>query len=244
MRPIPQAAVEFIAAHEGLRTIAYLDSAQVPTIGYGHIDGVKMGDRCTKAQALMWLSTDLEKTRRKLYGVVKPEIIENALTTNQYAALLSFVFNLGAGAGWTIWKRLNAKQFDQIPGELIKFVNADGKKIIGLVNRRADEVKLWSTDEPGSVADVHASSQTRTMETPPTPADPTPPQRSGQIIAGATAVVTGVPVAVSQVTTAIAPYATQSDLIQKAVSGLAVVAAAAVVLGLVLAWMKKREQRS
>lgn len=45
---------------------------------------------------------------------------------------------------------VRARQFDQVPGELIKFVNAGGKKLQGLVNRRTDEIRVWSTDEPGS----------------------------------------------------------------------------------------------
>lgn len=242
MRDIPKAAVDFIAAHEGLRLHAYLDSAKVPTIGYGHIAGVVMGQVCTREQAREWLAVDLQATRRKLYGVLKPQIIDE-LTDNQWSALLSFVFNLGAGSGWTIWKRLNARQFDQVPVEMMRFVNAGGKKISGLVNRRADEVKLWSTDEPGSVRLDPPSGVTREAETPPTAADPTPPHRSGQILAGIAAAAASVPAAVGQITNTIAPYAGSSDVVQKAVSTLAIVAAGSAVLTLVLSWLKKREGR-
>lgn len=242
MRAIPKAAVDFIAAHEGVKLRAYLDSANVPTIGYGHINGVVMGQVCTKEQAREWLSADLAATRRKLYGVVKDVVIDE-LTENQWSALLSFVFNLGADSKWTIWKRLNARQFDQVPGEMMRFVNAGGKKVQGLVNRRADEVKLWSTDEPGSVAQELPSSVTREAPTPPTPVDPTPVHKSGALIATATAAIAGVPAAVGQVTQAIAPYAANSDLVQKMLSTLSVVAAGSVILGLVFTWVKKREAR-
>jgi len=244
MRDIPQAAVDFIAAHEGLRTIAYLDSANVPTIGYGHIAGVKMGDTCTKAQALMWLSVDLEKSRRKLYGVVKPEIIENVLTANQYAALLSFVFNLGAGAGWSIWKRINARQFDQVPAELMRFVNAGGRKVEGLVNRRADEVKLWSKDEPGSTSQVLSSAVTRAAPTPPTPTDPVAPHKSATILTGILGTASTVPVAAKAITDAVEPYKDASPWIGQVIAIIATVAAASAVLVLVLNWMKKRQERA
>ena len=49
----------FVAAWEALRLKAYRDGAGIPTIGYGHIKGVQMGDTCTQAQALDWLSDEL-----------------------------------------------------------------------------------------------------------------------------------------------------------------------------------------
>lgn len=243
MRAIPSIAVDFVATHEGIRTLAYRDSAGIPTIGYGHIEGVQMGDRCTKAQALKWLAEDMQAAVMHLYGAVKAEVIAD-LTEHQWAALLSFVFNLGCEAKWTIWKRLNKRQFDQVPGELIKFVNAGSQKIQGLVNRRADEVKLWSTEEPGSTTEKFSSAETRAVETPPTPGSPTPPQRSPTIITAAVGVVSAVPVAVQQVTQAVAPYADKSEIIQKLVAILATVGAAAVVASLVFAWIKKRRERT
>ena len=50
---------------------------------------------------------------------------------------MSFVFNLGAGAKWTIWKVLKARRFDEVPPQLMRFVNAGGRVVKGLVNRRA-----------------------------------------------------------------------------------------------------------
>ncbi len=243
MRNIPKTAVDFIAAHEGVKLSAYLDSANVPTIGYGHINGVKMGDVCTKAQALDWLSSDLQTTRRKLYGVVKSDIID-LLTENQWSALLSFVFNLGAGPAWKIWKLLNAKQFDQVPGELIKFVNAGGQKVQGLVNRRADEVKLWSTDEPGSTTQVISSGVTRATATPPTVTDPVPPQKSATIYTAGISAAGGVAVAAKQISDTIAPYQAASPWIGQAVAVIATLAAGAAVAVLVLNWLRKRSERA
>lgn len=243
MRNIPQTAVNFIADHEGVRLKAYLDSANIPTIGYGHIDGVTMGMTCNKAQALNWLSVDLLKTRRKLHGVVKPEIIDE-LTDNQWSALLSFVFNLGAGASWGIWKRLNARQFDQVPGELIKFVNAGGKKVQGLVNRRADEVKLWSTDEPGSTDIDVSSSVTRAASTPPTPVDPVPAHKSASLWTAAVSAAGGVGMAAKSITDAVTPFQNASPFVGQVVAFVATLAAGAAVAVLVLNWLKKHQERT
>ena len=243
MRAIPKTAVDFVALHEGVKLKAYKDSAGIPTLGVGHIEGVKMGDTCTKAQAMAWLAEDMKIAQRKLYGVLKPDVIDS-LTANQWSALLSFVFNVGAGAKWTIWKRLNARQYDTVPGELIKFVNAGGRKVQGLVNRRADEVKLWSTDEPGSTDRIVPSSVTREIDTPPTPADPIPAHKSATLMTGALGVMATVPVAAKQVTDAVEPYKDASPWIGQVVALVATIAAAAAVVVLVLNWMAKRQARS
>ena len=240
-RDIPDVAVDFIAQHEGLRLTAYKDSVGVWTIGYGSTSGVEAGMTITKAEAKARLKVDLRQSATRIDQRIGAIVDE--LTENQYAALLSLVFNVGAGPGWTLWKRLKARQFDQIPGEIIKFCNAGGKKIQGLVNRRADEVKLWATDEPGSVGLSLPSSETRVMVTPPTPADPTPPAKSAQLISGGIAAATTTTVAVQQLSAQVLPFADRSERVGKIVQALAVVGAIAVVVGFVLAWLKKREAR-
>lgn len=242
-RPIPPQAVELVSRWEGCKLTAYQDGVNVWTIGYGSTRGVTPGMTITEAQAKEMLARDLEEARTRLYGVVKAAIIDDALTANQYAALLSFVFNVGAGKNWTIWKRLNARQFDQVPVEMMKFVNAGGKKLNGLVNRRSDEVRVWSIDEPGSAKDNPPSSVTRSMLTPPTPADPVPPSRSATLLTGALGVTATVPVAAKQVTDAVEPYRDSSPLVGQAIAIIATVAALAAIITLALAWLKKREAR-
>lgn len=241
MRPIPQTAVDFVAAHEGFRAKAYRDVADVWTIGYGHA-GATEGQTITKAEARDLLLSDLQTARTRLYARIGA-VVED-LTDNQYAALLSFVFNLGAGATWTIWKRLKARQFDQVPLEMMKFVNAGGKKVQGLVNRRADEVKLWSLGEPGSTVAHVPSTVTRATPTPPTPADPVSPSRSAAIITSAAAAVTAAPPMVNQVIAAVQPYAAHSEVVQRMLGGLAVIGAVLAIAGLALMWSHKRRARS
>lgn len=241
MRPVPDIAVDFIAQHEGLRLVAYQDSVGVWTIGYGHTHGVKDGDRITPTQAKAFLKADLETSASRIFARIGEVVGE--LTYHQYSALLSFVFNVGADPKWTIWKRLRARQFEQVPGELIKFVNAGGRKLRGLVNRRADEIKLWSTDEPGSLPSAPPSSETRVAVTPPTSSDPVPPQKSPAIITGAVTVVSTVPVAAKAVMDAVEPYKEASPWIGQVIALVATIAAGAAIALLVLNWLKKREAR-
>ena len=132
--------IEFIKAHEGLRLDAYLCPAGVPTIGYGHTHGVKMGDRITEEQAEKFLIDDLAvaETEVNRYGL--------HLTQNQFDALVSFVFNVGVGnfRSSTLLKRLKANPNDpDIANQFKKWVYGNGKVLPGLVRRREDEAKLY-----------------------------------------------------------------------------------------------------
>ena len=247
MRPIPKQAVALVSRWEGFEPVAYLDIVGQPTIGYGTIKGVTKADvgkrKITKAQALALLTKDMEEGARDLQARIG-DVVQD-LTDNQYSALLSFVYNLGGkNNSWTIWKRLRARQYDQVPGELMKFVNAGGKKVKGLVNRRADEVKLWSTDEPGSTDEHVPSSVTRNTATPPTPADPISPGKSGTIITAALSACGAVPVAAQQVQSAVAPYADQSPLVGQMVAIIATIAAGAAIVVLALTYLQKRKMRN
>lgn len=241
-RPIPDVAVDFIAQHEGCKLKAYQDSVSVWTVGFGSTSGVHEGLTITLADAKGRLKTDLRQAADRIEARIG-DVVE-ILTDNQYAALLSLVFNVGAGASWTIWKRLKAHQFDQVPGEIIKFCNAGGVKVQGLVNRRTDEIKLWSTDEPGSVPEVAIpSSVTRAADTPPTPTDPTPAGKSATIIGGALTVCGTVPVAAKTVIDAVSPYQEYAPLVGKLIAAAGVAGAVAAIVVLVLNYLKKREAR-
>ena len=125
-----------------------------------------------------------------------------------------------------------------------KFVNWNGKKSSGLVNRRAFEVALWSEGEPGSEVSEPPSSITRREPTPPTPADPFAPHKSATLISGAIGVAATVPVAAQQITAAVEPYKDASPIVGQIIAGIATLAAVAAVVVLVLNWLSKREARS
>lgn len=243
MRAVPQAAIDFVKAHEGLKLTVSGDSVGVPVndVGYGHVTTLPVGTVINQAQADAFLSADLGGCTIRLGNVLKPDVMVS-LTDNQYAALLSFVFNVGVGK-WHIWDILNARQFDQVPAELMRFVNAGGHKVQGLVNRRADEVKLWSTDEPGSIPDgLGSSANTRSMPTPPTSKEPTPAARQPKIVASAITVVTTAATAITSVTQTVTPFAGKAHLIDTMLTTLAVAGCAVAVLTSVLMYFSHRQQ--
>ena len=252
IRPVPPQAVEFIRAHEGCRLTAYLDSVGVPTVGYGHTGpDVHLGATITQEQADDYLRQNLATAARRLESAVGEACIAE-LTANQYAAMVSFTFNVGIDPKWQICKCLKAGNFDVVPSEMMRFVNAGGKKLAGLVNRRADEVKLWSTDEPGSIPENPPSSVTRQVDTPPTDAAVKPLARSkswwGGIVsaglASASAVAPHVKDGVDGAAKAIEPYVGQSTVLQGLSSHLALVAAAAALAVPALLWLKNHEAKA
>jgi len=214
------------------------------TAGIGHTGpDVQIGMKVTTAMAKAWLAEDLKEAREKLYARISNVVDE--LSTHQYAALLSFVFNLGANSKWGIWKVITSRHFEQVPQQMMKYVNAkvhgELRKMEGLVKRRAAEVVLWSTDEPGiSVAPVPSSAM-RATETPPTPANPSSPAKAPNVIAGVVATVATVPVAAKQVTDAVAPWAEQSPVVGQIIAVVATLAAVAAIVGVVLSWLKQRK---
>lgn len=144
MRPIPQIAVDFIRSLEGVRKTAYQDSVGVWTIGVGSTSNVTPGLTITDAEIDERLAADLQTAAWRLQARIGP--IMDGLSDNKFAALLSFVFNVGARESWTIWKVIRAKRFADVPTELRKFVYAGGKKLNGLINRREHEAELWMID--------------------------------------------------------------------------------------------------
>lgn len=140
-RMINTAGLAVIKESEGFRADAYLDTGDVPTIGYGHTKGVHMGQHCTPEMAEAWLESDLEMAETAVSSLVKVP-----LTDNQFAALVSFVFNIGATAfaNSTLLKKLNTGGYSLVPAYLRSWIFDNGKQIPGLVKRRAAESNLWS----------------------------------------------------------------------------------------------------
>lgn len=146
------AAEPIIKEFEGLKLSAYLDSAAVPTIGWGTIEypngtKVKMGDKITQAQAEVYLQYEMGQK----FSQMRP-LIQVPLSNNAMCALLSFCYNLGTGAlaGSTLLKLLNAgRPLTEVADQFDEWVNAKdpktGKlvKVAGLVRRRAEEKALF-----------------------------------------------------------------------------------------------------
>jgi len=140
---ISDAGLKLIIQFEGIRTRAYPDPAtggEPWTIGVGHTGGVKPGDVCTDQEALDWLREDCAEAEQAI-----DELVEVELTQNQRDALISFVFNLGAGnfRNSTLLKLVNSGQFDAAAQQFSRWSKANGKKIAGLLRRRKAEADLF-----------------------------------------------------------------------------------------------------
>lgn len=134
--------INLIKCFEGLELKAYRDSVGILTIGYGHTHAVKAGDIITGEQADAFLREDLQVAELTVNTNVKVK-----LTQGQFDALVSFVFNLGSGnfVKSTLIKKLNVGDYAGAADEFGKWVNAGGKKLPGLVKRRAAEREVFLT---------------------------------------------------------------------------------------------------
>jgi GH24 family phage-related lysozyme (muramidase)/nucleoid-associated protein YgaU/uncharacterized protein YbjQ (UPF0145 family) len=140
---ISSQGLELIKSFEGLRLNAYQDPGGVWTIGYGHTGSdVSPSDVLTKAGAETLLKQDLAKFENAVR-----ESVSVPLNSNQFSALVSFTYNMGAGglARSTLLERLNQKDYQGAANEFSKWVFAKGQKLPGLVRRRAEEKELFLT---------------------------------------------------------------------------------------------------
>lgn len=131
---------DLIKKYEGLKLTSYLCPAGVPTIGWGHTYGVKLNRTISVEEAEVLLDHDYQEAEDDVL-----EVITIPLTENQLGALTSFVFNLGVGKliGSTLRKKLNTGDYVGAAEEFDKWVFSKGKKLNGLVKRRAEERQLF-----------------------------------------------------------------------------------------------------
>jgi len=144
MRHITQAGLDLIKRFEGFSHIVYICPAGYPTIGYGHV--VKPDERqqfasgITPEQSETLLRQDVQTAERAVL-----RLITVPLTDGQFDALVSFTFNLGAGAlqRSTLRRKINRGDHANMPAEFRKWVWAGSRKLKGLVKRREAEVLLY-----------------------------------------------------------------------------------------------------
>lgn len=141
---------KLIQRFEGFRDEAYKPHKDdVWTIGYGHTKTAKPGMVITKHKAALLLTGDLRDAERAVNTYVKV-----SLSQAQYDALVSFVFNVGAGAfkRSTLLGKLNSGQYSAVDDQLARWVYSGGRVFAGLVRRRAAEADLFTDHAPHYVA--------------------------------------------------------------------------------------------
>ncbi|EYS91996.1 hypothetical protein X471_00277 [Bartonella bacilliformis str. Heidi Mejia] len=96
--------------------------------------------KITESEAEIILRQDLKQFEKTVEQAV---II--SLSDEQFAALVSFCYNIGIEAfcNSTLLKKLNKGDYEAVSSELQKWIRAGGKRLQGLANRRAAEAGLW-----------------------------------------------------------------------------------------------------
>lgn len=140
-RHIHEAGLALIRHFEGFSPVVYLDAAGHATIGYGHL--VREGeewDTLSAAEAEDLLRQDVAVAERAVM-----RFIHGPLNDDRFAALVSFTFNLGAGAlqRSTLRQKVNRGEHEDVPQELLRWVWADGRRLEGLRRRREAEGALY-----------------------------------------------------------------------------------------------------
>lgn len=135
-------AISAICDFEGLKLKAYKCPAGVWTIGVGHTQGVKKGDKITVDQAMTYLQRDISPIEKYLNQ------LNICKTQGQFDALVDFIFNLGVTnfKNSTLYKCILANSSNEsICKQFMRWVYAGGKKLPGLVRRRAWECEMWNS---------------------------------------------------------------------------------------------------
>ncbi len=147
LTPIHPDGMRLLRHYEGLCLKAYTCPAGVWTIGYGHTEGVKRGDRITQAQAEEILRADLQI----FVNGVRAAIKGTPLNAYRFSALVCLAFNIGLESfrRSTVLKMVLAGRFEDVPDAMRLWNKVKGKVSPGLVNRREAEIALWNTKWEG-----------------------------------------------------------------------------------------------
>jgi len=136
--------IDLIVSFEGLKLAPYLDSAGYATIGIGHL--IRKGPI---------LPTDQSITQAQAYAFFRQDaagavhavntFVTFTLTQNQFDALVSWTYNLGAGTleHSTVLTLLNQGSYIEASHHMLLYNESGGRVIPGLVRRRAAEVELF-----------------------------------------------------------------------------------------------------
>ena len=138
--------INLIKKFEGFSSVLY-DDVGHPAIGYGQdltSDQAKFykGKTITEQEATVLLLNHLVGIESCINKNVKTTINQN-----QYDALCSFTYNVGAGgfANSTLLKKINNKDYAGAANEFSKWNKVNGKDHPGLTARRAKEKTLFLT---------------------------------------------------------------------------------------------------
>lgn len=142
---------ELIKHFEGCKLKAYKCPSGIWTIGYGSTrytngDKVKEGDRITQEEANALFQKTVDEFEYQVKLILGDEL-KAILHPHSISALVSFAYNCGitAFSKSTLLKiiKQNKNNLKDIRIQFMKWVNANGKVLNGLVARREAEYKLY-----------------------------------------------------------------------------------------------------
>jgi lysozyme len=132
---------------ENFHPTAYPDPGYgwaIPTIGYGRTEGVYQGEVTSRAHEERWLQDKLGYIADSI-----TELVTVDLSVSQLDALTALAYNVGLGGPNTekglyrskMRAKLNAGDYEGAAGEFDDWIYSNGKRLEGLVTRRALERK-------------------------------------------------------------------------------------------------------
>ena len=136
-----------LAQEEGIRLTVYRDVAGYPTVGIGHLvlpeDGLRVGDRITREQAMDFLAADLAKAERAVADVVG----NLKLYQHEFDALVDLAYNVGEGTlspakSPALNRAIASADYEGIAQEL-DYRFADGEVAGGLVHRSERRAQIF-----------------------------------------------------------------------------------------------------
>ncbi|KAJ5578471.1 uncharacterized protein N7459_007435 [Penicillium hispanicum] len=148
--PVNQNGLNLIKSFESFQPNAYDDGFGNPTIGYGHLcadsscSDVRYPKPLTEDTATQLLAGDLVSYQDALTNALADPV---TLNDNQYAALVSWTFNIGNGnmESSDLVRRMNGGENVALVAhdELPQWNKANGQAVNGLTRRRSAELQLF-----------------------------------------------------------------------------------------------------
>ncbi len=133
-----------VAVNEGYRGEAYTPvKGDVPTIGFGETQGVKLGQKTDPVRSLIVLENDLDQRK-----VALAKLIHVPLYQYELDSYMDFAYNVGLEnfRTSTLLKLLNQEKYQEACKELLKWDKFHGKVLNGLKLRREQEYKTCIGD--------------------------------------------------------------------------------------------------
>lgn len=132
-----------IAGWETYRENAYFATEHerqvgVSTVGWGTTDGVRPGDKTTPDKALVRLLADASRFEQRLRACIGDDV---EMTQGEWDSVVSWAYNVGAGAACSSTLVRKAKAGQPFCTELLRWTKQNGRELAGLVKRRQAEYR-------------------------------------------------------------------------------------------------------